>query len=62
MDVKLAIDLCERAMIPEHKTKISKITAEDAAESERSVQILLTPEESIQVFAYLKVVLENRGA
>lgn len=57
---ELGIELCMRAMNPAHGTKISKISAQDAAEGERSIEIELSSEESIFVFGALKHILTKR--
>lgn len=56
-----AIDLCERALNPAHRTRILKIVAEDEAESERSVELKFSVEESAEIFAAAKSALEKRG-
>lgn len=58
-DVEIAIDNCERSVI--NKASISAIVAEDAAQSERSVRVQFTPEESASIFAIAKQVLQARS-
>ena len=57
-DIEIAIDNCERSII--NKAHISAIVAEDAAQSERSVRILFTPEESAKIFEVAQTALEAR--
>lgn len=59
-DVERAIDLCQRGT--KHEAVISKIVAEDAAESERSVEIAFTPNEGTQIFTFIESLLVKRLA
>lgn len=57
-EVERAIDLCERGA--RHNARISSLKAEDAAEAERSIELLFTAEESIAIFNCAAAALTAR--
>lgn len=59
-DVERALDLCRRAVIPEHETRILSIRAEGVAETERSIYLPLTIAESMAVFEMVSQQLAQR--
>lgn len=56
--VEHAMVLCESAT--RHKAMISRIQAQDEAESERSVELDFTPAEGEKIFAFIETVLAER--
>lgn len=58
-DIDHALDLLVRG--PVNNALISAIVAEDAAESERSVRILFTAEESAAIFKAAETALRARS-
>lgn len=57
-NIERAIDLAQRAI--KHDAVISRVVAEDAAESERSVVLVFTVEESASIMKAAIAALEPR--